>query len=143
MTTQASSASPLDIPVMPVAWLHDQPERYDVVHDEARALWLKAWPKQVEHYTIPLYRHAERQPLSTEAACALLKDAIGIDPILDGNMLKMLRAVERAHGIGHNARVQPGRAATADETTSAFSAHERYQRGNDVPLVEPLPMVKG
>ena len=42
MTTQASSASPLDIPVMPVAWLHDQPERYDVVHDEARALWLKA-----------------------------------------------------------------------------------------------------
>ena len=103
MTTQASSASPLDIPVMPVAWLHDQPERYDVVHDEARALWLKAWPKQVEHYTIPLYRHAERQPLSTEAACALLKDALGIDPMLDGNMLKMLRAVERAHGIGHNA----------------------------------------
>jgi len=106
MTTQASSASPLDIPVMPVAWLHDQPERYDVVHDEARALWLKAWPKQVEHYTIPLYRHAERQPLSTEAACALLKDALGIDPMLDGNMLKMLRAVERAHGIGHNALAQ-------------------------------------
>jgi hypothetical protein len=104
MTTQASSASPLDIPVMPVAWLHDQPERYDVVHDEARALWLKAWPKQVEHYTIPLYRHAERQPLSTEAACALLKDALGIDPMLDGNMLKMLRAVERAHGIGLNAK---------------------------------------
>lgn len=97
------SAVPLDILVMPVAWLHDQPERYDVVHDEARALWLKAWPKQVEHYTIPLYRHAERQPLSTEAACALLKDALGIDPMLDGNMLKMLRAVERAHGIGHNA----------------------------------------
>ncbi|SBT10713.1 hypothetical protein PROAA_610073 [Candidatus Propionivibrio aalborgensis] len=23
------------------------------------------------------------------------------------------------------------------------TAHERYQRGNDVPLVEPLPMVKG
>jgi hypothetical protein len=73
-----------------------------VVHDEAKALWLKAWPKQVEHYTIPLYRHAERQPLSTEHACALLKDALGIDPILDGNMLKMLRAVERAHGIGTN-----------------------------------------
>jgi len=96
---------PVDVNVRPVAWLHDQPERYDVVHDEARALWLKAWPKQVEHYTIPLYRHAERQPLSTDAACALLKDTLGIDPRLDGNMLKMLRAVERAHGIGHNARL--------------------------------------
>lgn len=102
-TTNGFSAVPLDIPVMPVAWLHDQEGRYDVVHDEAKQLWLKAWPKQVEHYTIPLYRHAERQPLSTDAACALLKDASGIDPILDGNVLKILRAVERAHGIGHNA----------------------------------------
>ena len=96
------SERPLDCVVRPVAWLHDQPERYDVVHDEAKALWLKAHPKQVEHYTIPLYRHAERQPLSTEAACSLLKDALGIDPMLDGNMLKMLRAVEQAHGIGPN-----------------------------------------
>lgn len=100
MTTQASSASPLDILVMPVAWLHDKPERYDVVHDEAKALWLKAWPKQVEHYTIPLYRHAERQPLSTEAACAMVRQIIGTDPMLDGNFLKLVRAVERTHGIG-------------------------------------------
>lgn len=110
MTTQDDSASPLDIPVMPMptAWMHDQPERYDVVHDKAKALWLEAWPKQVEHYTIPLYRHAARQPLSTEDARALLKDALGIDPIFDGNMLKMLRAVERAHGIAHNAKFRPG-----------------------------------
>ena len=87
---------------MPVAWLHDQEGRYDVVHDEAKQLWLKAWPKQVEHYTIPLFRHAERQPLSTVAACALLIDA-GFNPGLDGNILKVLRTVERAHGIGHNA----------------------------------------
>ena len=93
----------VDVEVRPVAWLHALPERYDVVHDEAKALWLKAWPKQVEHYTIPLYRYAERQPLSTEAACALLKDALGIDPLLDGNMLKILRVVERAHGIGAHA----------------------------------------
>lgn len=93
---------PVDINVRPVAWLHDHPERYDVVHDKARALWMKAWPKQVEHYTIPLYRHERREPLTTEAACTLLKDTIGIDPLLDGNMLKMLRAVERAHGIGPN-----------------------------------------
>ena len=97
---------PVDVEVRPVAWLHALPERYDVVHDEAKALWLKAWPKQVEHYTIPLYRYAERQPLSTEAACALLKDALGIDPLLDGNMLKILRVVERAHGIGANVLAQ-------------------------------------
>ena len=89
----------VDVAVRPVAWLHDLPDRYHVLHDEARALWLKACPKQVEHYTIPLYRHEQREPLSTEAACALLKDALGIDPLLDGNLLKMLRAVERAHGI--------------------------------------------
>ena len=101
MTTPIAQG-PVDVNVRPVAWMHDQPERYDVVHNEAKALWLKAWPKQVEHYTIPLYRHERREPLSTDAACALLKDALGIDPLLDGNMLKMLRAVERAHGIGPN-----------------------------------------
>jgi len=148
MENTVIAASPLDIPVMPVAWLHDQHERYDVVHDKAKALWLKAWPKQIEHYTIPLYdqsaldkaadeilrlreegekwralaeanakvlgasiRQEERQPLSTETACALLKDALGIDPMLDGNMLKMLRAVERAHGIGHNAEISRPREA--------------------------------
>ena len=104
---------PVDVEVRPVAWLHALPERYDVVHDEAKALWLKAWPKQVEHYTIPLYRYAERQPLSTEAACALLKDALGIDPLLDGNMLKILRVVERAHGIGANAEVSGAGTASA------------------------------
>ena len=36
------------------------------------------------------------------AACALLIDA-GFNPGLDGNILKVLRTVERAHGIGHNA----------------------------------------
>ena len=106
MSTAPIAQGPVDVNVRPVAWLHDQPGRYDVVHDEAKAFWLKAWPKQVEHYTIPLYRHVERQPLSTDAACALLKDALGIDPRLDGNILKMLRAVERAHGIGPNAKVE-------------------------------------
>jgi len=75
-----------------------------VVHDAARALWLKARPQQVEHYTIPLYRQETREPLSTEAACALLKAVLGIDPLLDGNMLKMLRAVEQAHGIGQRSQ---------------------------------------
>ena len=75
------------------------------MHDEAKAIWLKTWPKQVEHYTLPLYRHATRQPLSTEDACELLKDVFGIDPILDGNLLKLLRTVERMHGIGPNLKV--------------------------------------
>ena len=108
---QMEAQGPVDVNVRPVAWLHDGDGRYDVVHDEAKALWLKAWPKQVEHYTIPLYRHEHREPLSTDAACALLKDALGIDPMLDGNMLKMLRAVERAHGIGPNAKSQATDAA--------------------------------
>jgi len=38
------------------------------------------------------------EPLSTESASALLK-SLGYDPMLDGNMLKILRAVEQAHGI--------------------------------------------
>jgi len=37
--------------------------------------------------------------LSTDDACALLRNVLGIDPVLDGNMLKMLRMVEQAHGI--------------------------------------------
>jgi len=43
-------------PTEVVAWLHDDPSRYDVIHDAAKSLWLKSFPKQVEHYTIPLYR---------------------------------------------------------------------------------------
>jgi hypothetical protein len=39
----------------PVAWMHDGEGRYDVCHRVAKDLWLNAWPKQVEHYTIPLY----------------------------------------------------------------------------------------
>jgi len=85
----------------PVAWLHDQSGpcgQYSVIHDEVKALWLKAKPQQVEHYTIPLYLRADNKPLSMEASSALLK-SLGYDPMLDGNMLKILRAVEQAHGI--------------------------------------------
>lgn len=82
----------------PVAWAHNQQGRYDVIHNEAKKLWLNANPKQVEHYTIPLYSHTDNKPLSTEAACALLK-SVGYDMMLDGNVLKILRAVEQAHGI--------------------------------------------
>lgn len=83
----------------PVAWMHEHPERYDVVHGEARSLWLQVHPKQVEHYTIPLYRHKRRKPMSTDAACELIRATLGADAMLDGNLLKMLRAVEKSHGI--------------------------------------------
>ena len=39
-------------------------------------------------------------PLTTEAASKLLVDVFGGDPMQDGNLLKMVRAVELAHGIG-------------------------------------------
>lgn len=94
-----STQGAVDCWIRPIAWLHDQPERYDVIHDEVKELWLRAKPKQVEHYTIPLYRRDLREPMSTDAACALLKDTLGIDPMFYGNLLKMLRAVERAHGV--------------------------------------------
>ncbi len=94
-----------------VAWLHDQPNKCFVMHDKSKRIWLKAAPAQVEHYTIPLYLHQERQPLSTEAACELL-NAIGIDPMLDGNMLKLLRVVEQAHGIGDNTTLSMDRMST-------------------------------
>ena len=83
----------------PVAWLHDHPGRFEVIHDDVKDLWLRIRPEQVKNYTIPLYRHAYRQPLSTDDACTLLKNALGIDPMFDGNLLKMLRAIEQAHDI--------------------------------------------
>lgn len=89
-----------NMPKEAIAWLHDDPDRYDVIHTEAKKVWLKAFPKQVEHYTIPLYYHKDRQALSTDEACALVRKVIGIDPISDGNLLKLVRAVEVAHGIG-------------------------------------------
>ena len=73
MTTPIAQGS-VDVNVRPVAWLHDGDGRYDVVHDKAKALWLKAWPKQVEHYTIPLYRREQDAAwwaLVMEAAAAL------------------------------------------------------------------------
>jgi len=50
--------------------------------------------------------------LSTDDACALLRNVLGIDPVLDGNMLKMLRMVEQAHGIlPPNAELKGGASA--------------------------------
>ena len=110
MSTAPIAQGPVDVNVRPVAWMHDQPERYDVVHNEAKALWLKAWPKQVEHYTIPLYRHERREPLSTDAACALLKDALGIDPLprsrLDRNVMRQLNGGRKLNNLQkHTPRV--------------------------------------
>ena len=36
-----------------IAWLHDT--RVDVIHNDAKELWLKVNHRKVEHYTIPLY----------------------------------------------------------------------------------------
>lgn len=48
---------PIDVNDRPIAWLHDHAKRYDIIHDEVKALWLNIRPELVEHYTIPLYKH--------------------------------------------------------------------------------------
>ena len=45
-------------------------------------------------------RLERRNPLTVEAACKLLEDIFGAGAALDSKVLDMLRAVERAHGIG-------------------------------------------
>lgn len=42
----------------PDAWLHEDQQSAYVITDRVKGLWLASWPKQVEHYTIPLYRDA-------------------------------------------------------------------------------------
>lgn len=39
----------------PIAFLHNDPERFDVIHAKVKELWLKFKPDHVEHYSIPLY----------------------------------------------------------------------------------------
>lgn len=75
--TAPIAQGPVDVNVRPVAWLHDQQGRYDVVHDEVKALWLKAWPKQVEHYTIPRYASLQNAAwwALVMGAAAALEDA--------------------------------------------------------------------
>lgn len=99
MSNDTSARLDFEPLVRPVAWLHDDSERVDVVHDEAKTLWLHVRPKQVEHYTIPLYLREHKQQLSTDEACTLIKNTLGASAVEDGNLLKLLRAVELAHGI--------------------------------------------
>lgn len=46
-----------DTPPSPIAWMHNDPKRRDIIHEDVKQLWLKVRPQQVEHYTIPLYLH--------------------------------------------------------------------------------------
>lgn len=41
----------------PVAWAHDTKGYAYVISDAVRQLWLKAKPKHVKHYTVPLFTH--------------------------------------------------------------------------------------
>ena len=57
--------------VEPVAWMHDQGGRVDVIHDKVKLLWLRMGqpdgfyrekvPCKVEHYTIPLFASPPEQ----------------------------------------------------------------------------------
>lgn len=59
----------------PVAWMHDEPGRVDVIHHKVKALledqhakgysspdYVQRQLGKVEHYTIPLYAHPTEQP---------------------------------------------------------------------------------
>jgi hypothetical protein len=69
----------------PVAWMHDQPGRVDVIHKQVKDLWLKMGqpagfykevaPAKVEHYTIPLYAAPQPDTKSREVM-ALALDAL-------------------------------------------------------------------
>ncbi|SOD42427.1 hypothetical protein [Nitrosovibrio sp. Nv4] len=65
--------------VEPVAWMHNESRRVDVVHAEAKGLWLKVSPKRVEHYTIPLYTH----PANDELLKALRQCQNALEPYDD------------------------------------------------------------
>lgn len=65
----------------PVAWLHDDPQRYDVIHAEVKDLLVKFRDAagylhrpldKSAHYTIPLYT-APAAPASQDAEDALMK----------------------------------------------------------------------
>ena len=72
--------------VTPVAWMHDQDGRVDVIHDKVKALWLRMGqpdgfyrekvPCKVEHYTIPLFA----PPPEQEAAQAA-QAQIAVEPV--------------------------------------------------------------
>lgn len=93
-----TKAHPVDTLVIPTAWLHDNDGRRDVIHNEAKKLWLNVRPSQVEHYTVPLYMQEKRSPMSTQRAIDMCR-SIGFDPEQNGNFLKLVRLVESAHGI--------------------------------------------
>lgn len=77
-----------------VAYMHDGDGRVDCIHSQVRDLWLKAWPKQVERYTIPLVRLPQRKPMTTERAKELMRETLGVENISEGNLIKLLRAIE-------------------------------------------------
>lgn len=117
MTTPIAQGQ-VDVNVRPVAWLHDQQGRYDVVHDKAKALWLKAWPKQVEHYTIPLYASLQNAAwwALVMGAAAALEDA--------ANCLTDPDAKRAAEGAAKHYRTEantlwPNAKVSGDGTASA------------------------
>lgn len=57
----------------PIAWLHNDPDRIDVCHDEAKKVWMTVRPTHVEHYTIPLFRNDD-----IAAAVKLLDEILSI-----------------------------------------------------------------
>lgn len=77
-----------EAPSKPVAWQHDSMDcslgaagMHHIISAKVRDLWLKANPKQVEHYTEPLYTHAEsdRADDARDAALQAKIDALMLE----------------------------------------------------------------
>lgn len=93
-----AKAHPVDTLVIPTAWLHESDGRIDVIPNELKDIWLKVRPSQVEHYTVPLYLQSKRSPICTQQAIDMCR-SVGLDPEQNGNILKLVRLIEVAHGI--------------------------------------------
>jgi hypothetical protein len=77
-----------------VAWAHIGNGRCDVIADEVKQFLLRAKPELVEFYAIPLKESCGCVPMSTEQVCKLIQDVLGVSYREDGNMVKLVRAVE-------------------------------------------------
>ena len=77
-----------------VAYMHDGEGRVDCIHSQVRDLWKKVSPERVARFTIPLIRLPQRKPMLTDRAKELMRETLGVENISDGNLIKLLRAIE-------------------------------------------------
>jgi len=91
----------------PAAWMRDDGGDGSIstmtvcISTKVRDLWLKANPRQVKRYTIPLYAHPAPAPKPTQepVQTPMTEEQIETTEWSD-DIHTIIRAVERYHGIG-------------------------------------------